>query len=115
MTDIPAQGGVIPLEKSSSLNGWAVFYIGQFIRAYTARVSVNITVAVGQRGTIANLVLPPDVPSWDRARVIVTYQGNFSGHAVVGVEASGSVNLGNQYNGGSLNFVGYLNCLILAL
>jgi hypothetical protein len=93
--------------KSVDANGWTVYDYGVF-KEYMYYSAVNDTVNNGQRAVALN-VPPPSGVSWSQLTLISGYSGNYSGHAVTGVEVNGSnldCYIGNQYSGGALNFTG---------
>lgn len=115
-TSLTAATATIPaITKSVDANTWTVIDVGGVFKRYHATVSVSVTVAAGQRNSWGN-VLAPVGRATTSFRIFAAYEGGFAGHAVLGLETgTGSywtLEIGNQYSGGSLTFTGVVHCLL---
>ena len=116
-----AQGGQITqaglnLSKSNDAATYMVYDFGNF-KLYRYRMAGSITVTNGQRNTWGTFPVPTGLAYTDVRPFSINYEGNYAGHAVVGLEtgsASGwQCNLGNQYAGAPLTFTGYVHIMLI--
>lgn len=96
--------------KSTDANGWTVYNFGSF-KIYTFSQYQSKNVNVGQRVTFSTYSLPYGTTYANLRVLSVAWEnGNYGGHAVVGVDSGGSsgwtVWIATQYNGGTLTMSG---------
>lgn len=107
------------MSPSKAYDGsWQYYDFGAF-RFYRYSYAVNISVTNGQRNSPGTLSIPSTVSDYTQWRLYLSWEGNYSGHAVVGAEAPTSsgwvINIGNQYSGSALTFNGSIRCLLIPI
>ena len=101
--------------KSVDANGWTVYDYKTF-KMYRYDVGVNNLVTSGNRVKVGTLALPAGV-SAGSVKALISWEGSFGGHAVLGLEPATSsgwdLYVANQYGGGSLTFTGTARVLAI--
>lgn len=97
--------------KSQDANGWTVYDYGTW-KEYRRKWAVpGLLVSSGSRASAGTFNLPVG-RTGSTTFISASWEGGFSGHAVIGIDVigssatSGEVNIGNEYSGGSLTFTG---------
>ena len=101
--------------KSTDAAGWVVYNFTTF-SFYRKELAANTAVTNGQRTKVGTVALPSSA-TIGNCKIMVSWEGNYSGHATPGAEVGSSsgwdIYLGNEYSGGPLTFVGNVRCLVL--
>ena len=102
--------------KTTDANGWTVYDFGSF-KQYVFSQYQSKSVTNGQRSFFSTYPLPAGKTLTNVMVVGCIWEGGYSGHAVIGVEAVGSggwtISIGNQYVGGTLVFSGIVRLIVM--